>query len=48
VETIERALEHFRATGLPPTFIEWHNDSGDGETIPPRESRHPGRSGRAG
>ena len=46
VATIERALEHFRATGAPPTFIEWYNDSGDGETIPPREQRHAGRSGR--
>jgi hypothetical protein len=48
VATIERALDHFRATGTPPTFIRWHNDSGDGETIPPREPRHPGRSARAG
>jgi hypothetical protein len=36
VEVVERALEHFRQTGTPPTFIHWHNDSGDGETIPPR------------
>lgn len=47
VGTVERALEHFRVTGSPPTFIEWYNDSGDGETIPPREPHHPGRSGRA-
>jgi len=47
VATVERALEHFRSTGSPPTFIEWHNDSGDGELIIPREPRHPGRSGRA-
>jgi hypothetical protein len=46
-EVVERALEHFRQTGMPPTFVEWHNDSGDGEPIVPREPRHPGRSGRA-
>jgi hypothetical protein len=37
IEVVGRALEHFRQTGMPPTFIEWYNDSGDGETIPPRE-----------
>jgi hypothetical protein len=47
VDVVERALEHFRQTGAPPTFVEWHNDSGDGEPIVPREPRHPGRSGRA-
>ena len=47
VATVERALAHFRNTGSPPTFIEWHNDSGDGEPVVPREARHPGRSGRA-
>jgi len=47
IDAVERALEHFRQTGEPPTFIEWYNDSGDGESIPPREPRHPGRSGRA-
>jgi hypothetical protein len=46
VEVVERALEHFRQTGAPPTFIEWHNDSGDGRPIVPREPRHPRRSGR--
>ena len=44
---IERALEYFRNHNEPPTFISWYNDSGDGETIPPREPRHPGRSARA-
>jgi Immunity protein Imm1 len=47
VDVVERALEQFRQTGEPPTFIAWHNDSGDGESIPPREPRHPERSGRA-
>jgi hypothetical protein len=47
VDVVEGALEHFRQTGEAPTFIAWHNDSGDGESIPPREPRHPGRSGRA-
>jgi hypothetical protein len=47
LDIVERAVEHFRATGSPPTFIQWHNDSGDGETIPPRKPRHPGRSARA-
>ncbi len=39
IEVIERALEHFRQTGTPPTFIEWHNDSGDGEQIAPQGPR---------
>ncbi|HXE55086.1 MAG TPA: Imm1 family immunity protein [Tepidisphaeraceae bacterium] len=43
-EVIQRALEHFRQTGAPAEFIEWHNDSGDGEPIIPR---HPGRSSRS-
>ena|SRR5215469_17321968 len=46
-DTIERALEHFRNTGMPPEFIQWHNDSGDGEPIVPREPRHPGKSGQS-
>lgn len=27
--TIERAFASFRDTGKPPTFVRWHNDSGD-------------------
>ena len=30
---IARALEHFVATGNPPDWIHWHNDSGDGTTL---------------
>jgi len=30
--TVERALAFFRAKGKPPSFICWHNDSGDGTT----------------
>jgi hypothetical protein len=26
---VERAIGHFRATGMPPPFITWHSDSGD-------------------
>jgi hypothetical protein len=29
IDVVERALEHFRRTGTPPPFIEWHNDSGE-------------------
>jgi len=47
VAIVERALEHFRLTGSPPLFIKWHNDSDDGETIPPRWPRHVERFGRA-
>ncbi len=46
VETVERAIDHFRETGSPPLFIEWHNDSGDGRSIVPKPFRNPGRSGR--
>ena len=28
--TVERALAFFRARSKPPSFITWHNDSGDG------------------
>ena len=28
-----RALEHFREHHKPPTFVAWHNDSGDGVII---------------
>jgi len=43
---VERAIEHFLATGKPPTFIKWHNDSGDGRPIVPRKPRHGERSYR--
>jgi immunity protein Imm1 of predicted polymorphic toxin system len=46
VELIEPAICHFRETGSPPLFIEWHNDSGDGRSIDPKPPRNPGRSGR--
>ena len=48
VEVIEKALEYFKATGSPPTFVNWHNDSGDGKDIVPRKPRHGERSGSAG
>ncbi len=44
VVDVERALEHFVATGLPPTFISWHNDSGDEKPIIPRTPRYGGDS----
>ena len=31
---IRRALTYFREHHKPPPFISWHNDSGDGSTIP--------------
>ena len=43
---VERAIEHFVTTGKPPTFIKWHNDSGDGRPIVQREPRHGERSYR--
>ncbi len=30
---VERALAWFRERHLPPPFITWHNDSGDGAAI---------------
>lgn len=30
---VNRALGYFRATGKPPHFVLWHNDSGDGVEI---------------
>ena len=47
IETLRRAERHFIDTGLPPTFVEWHNDSRDGKPIIPREPRDPERFGRA-
>jgi hypothetical protein len=44
LQVVERAIEHFLTTGMPPTFIKWHNDSGDGRPIVPREPRHGERS----
>ena len=29
--TIEQAIRYFQSEGRPATFIDWHNDSGDGE-----------------
>lgn len=43
VAVVERAVEHFRVTGFPPTFIAWNNDSGDGESIDAHEPRGPGK-----
>ncbi len=33
IQEIQRALDYFRQTGKPPSFITWHNDSGDGTVI---------------
>jgi hypothetical protein len=44
IEIIRLALKHFKATGQPPTFVEWHNDSGDGQDIIPTAPRHGERS----
>ena len=33
ISTVRAALDHFRSTGRPPTFVLWHNDSGDGKAI---------------
>ena len=33
VETVERALDHFRREHRPPAFVTWHNDSDDGMTV---------------
>jgi hypothetical protein len=30
IATVEQALAFFRANGKPPSFIIWHDDSGDG------------------
>jgi len=32
-DVVERAMEYFRQNNLPPPFISWFNDSGDGTTI---------------
>lgn len=47
IEIIDRAVEHFVTTAMPPTFIHWHNDSGDGRPIVQPPPRHGERSGRA-
>jgi hypothetical protein len=31
---VHRAMKYFRENNQPPPFIHWHNDSGDGSTIP--------------
>ena len=33
VAEIERALNFFQKEHKPPTFIHWHNDSGDGTVL---------------
>ncbi|MDE7224206.1 MAG: hypothetical protein K2O34_10550 [Acetatifactor sp.] len=33
-EQIMEALDYFAKNNRPPEFIEWHNDSGDGSSIP--------------
>lgn len=33
IQEIQRALDYFKRTGKPPSFITWHNDSGDGTVI---------------
>jgi hypothetical protein len=48
VAVIDKALDHFKSTGLPPTFINWFNDSRDGKDIIPRQPRYGERSGSAG
>ncbi|HWE37879.1 MAG TPA: hypothetical protein VG406_15020, partial [Isosphaeraceae bacterium] len=35
VEDISRAIAFFRLVKRPPTFVSWHNDSGDGVVIVP-------------
>jgi hypothetical protein len=39
VDVVRRAVAHFKKTGEPPTFITWHNDSGDGAVIGGRTKR---------
>ena len=39
VATVEKAIEYFRTHGIPPPFISWHNDSGDG--LPPGPKPNP-------
>lgn len=33
VAVVQQALEYFQRERRPPTFISWHNDSGDGVVI---------------
>jgi hypothetical protein len=33
IDEIKKALDFFQKEKKPPTFINWHNDSGDGEKI---------------
>ena len=46
-DVVRRAVEHFVATGTPPLFVGWHNDSGDGRRIGSWLSRDGERFGRA-
>jgi len=41
VAIVEEALSYFRAHGAPPSFITWHNDSGDGLLASQVPTRHP-------
>jgi len=33
VGDVRRAIREFDAEGMPPTWVSWHNDSGDGTEI---------------
>jgi hypothetical protein len=33
IAQIEKALDYFRREQGPPSFISWHNDSGDGTVL---------------
>jgi hypothetical protein len=34
IEKVRQALDYFREHCQPPSFIMWHNDSGDGVELP--------------
>jgi len=36
--TVNEALDYFRTHGAPPSFIQWHNDAGDGLLPEPRSN----------
>jgi len=48
--TIMQAIEYFKSEGRPPSFISWHNDSGDGQEPPfgPNNSFNPDALTRTG
>ena len=33
IAEVQRAMEHFITNAGPPTWLTWHNDSGDGAVI---------------